>query len=255
MIRKKLSALSYGAGGEDPAKLFRHFDRDNSGNLDFGEFRSAIRKGAHITVAKMSDADLRKVFYAVDADDGGDVSLDELTEFIWGSGSTKQMRQAKRNQQKHRSKQRKLSSASPDAGFLKTTPSFERKVQSRESKPQGEKVVDGMPRFNLAALHVSADDTPGVGAYDLVRADTGSIAARAHAAKVAGQRRASSKPTSPRTPTIRPPSENEDALRRLRSGRCPIHAGEGAGGPVALGHTSGLAGKKHIITGRCTFNA
>ena len=89
-----------------------------------------------------------------------------------------------------------------------------------------------MPRFNLVALHVSTDDTPGVGSYDLVRADVDSIAARAHAAKVAGQRRASQKPSSPR-----------------------ICREEADGRPVGLAHTTGLAGKKPLITGRCTFNA
>eukprot|EP01044_Picomonas_judraskeda_P002122 COSAG03_NODE_142_length_11687_cov_11.710131_9_plen_1477_part_00 len=233
-VRKKLSALSYGAGGEDPVKLFSHFDRDNSGTLDFGEFRSAIRRGAQITVAKMSDAELRKVFNAVDSDDGGDVSLVELTEFIWGPIDAGRIQQIERDQQtrQRQQRQRKLGCASLDAGFLKPTPSFERKVQSRPSTTQGEKAVDGMPRFNLVALHVSTDDTPGVGSYDLVRADVDSIAARAHAAKVAGQRRASQKPSSPR-----------------------ICREEADGRPVGLAHTTGLAGKKPLITGRCTFNA
>ena len=51
--------------------------------MDFGEFRSAVRKGAQVTIAMMSDSELRKIFYAVDANDDGDVSLDELTSFIW----------------------------------------------------------------------------------------------------------------------------------------------------------------------------
>ena len=136
------------------------------------------------------------------------------------------------NSAQRQQRQRKLGCASLDAGFLKPTPSFERKVQSRPSTTQGEKAVDGMPRFNLVALHVSTDDTPGVGSYDLVRADVDSIAARAHAAKVAGQRRASQKPSSPR-----------------------ICREEADGRPVGLAHTTGLAGKKPLITGRCTFNA
>ena len=278
-MRKKLSSLSYGVGGEDPVRLFRHFDRDNSGTLDFGEFRSAVRKGAHVTVAMISDGELRKLFYAVDADDGGDVSLEELTDFIWGPSSAErimgmqqQQQQADmgssgdREKQRRRRQQKKLGFASPDAGFLKTTPSFERKLQAKASKQStrgpgsggNSKAVDGMPRFNLAALHVSADETPGVGSYDLIRADRGSIEARAQAAKKVGRRRATSKPISPRTSTIHPPSENDHALRELRSGRSHwvgSTAGEGAGGPVGLGHTEGLAGKKHIVTGRCTFNA
>jgi Ca2+-binding EF-hand superfamily protein len=31
-------------GKQDFAALFRHYDRDNSGELDFDEFRRAVRK-------------------------------------------------------------------------------------------------------------------------------------------------------------------------------------------------------------------
>jgi Ca2+-binding EF-hand superfamily protein len=44
MIRTKLRAASYSVGGVDWEKLFRHYDRDNSGELDFNEFSNAIRK-------------------------------------------------------------------------------------------------------------------------------------------------------------------------------------------------------------------
>ena len=31
--KRKLQAMSYGASGQDPSKLFAHYDRDNNGVL------------------------------------------------------------------------------------------------------------------------------------------------------------------------------------------------------------------------------
>ena len=86
-LKRKLQSLSYGIKGQDPRKLFGHYDRDNSGLLDFAEFQSAVRKGGHMTPAMLSDADLRKLFGAVDSDGSGDVSIEELTAFVWGNGN------------------------------------------------------------------------------------------------------------------------------------------------------------------------
>ena len=105
-LRRKLQSLSYGLKGQNPRKLFSHYDRDNSGEyvqqlsfkvfssqafvgwlraekkllhrLDWGEFQNAVRKGGHMNHAMLSDADLRKLFSAVDSDGSGDVSIDEL---------------------------------------------------------------------------------------------------------------------------------------------------------------------------------
>lgn len=84
-LKQKLKALSYGARGQDPRKLFSHYDRDNSGELSFSEFNNAVRKGGHVTLAACSDAQLRKLFIAVDEDGSGQVEISELTGFIWGN--------------------------------------------------------------------------------------------------------------------------------------------------------------------------
>ena len=84
-LKRKLQSLSYGSKGQDPHKLFSHYDRDNSGHLDFDEFRAAVRKGGHVTPAALSGSDLRKLFDGVDSDNSGDVSIAELTSFVWGS--------------------------------------------------------------------------------------------------------------------------------------------------------------------------
>ena len=86
-ITSKLRALSYGAAGQDPARLFRHYDRDNSGELELPEFTTAIRKGAELTTEDISDSDVAKLFSTTDIDGDGAVSIDELTQFVWGYSS------------------------------------------------------------------------------------------------------------------------------------------------------------------------
>ena len=83
--KRKLRSLSYGPKGQDPAKLFSHYDRDNSGELNFEEFKAAVRKGGHLSSAVLSDRDLLQLFAAVDTDGSNDVSIAELTSFVWGT--------------------------------------------------------------------------------------------------------------------------------------------------------------------------
>lgn len=84
-LRKKLQSMSYSTHGQDPRKLFSHFDRDNSGALELDEFKSAVRKGGQLTHSDITDAELRRLFEAVDIDNSGDVSIDELASFVWGA--------------------------------------------------------------------------------------------------------------------------------------------------------------------------
>jgi len=65
-------------------KLLRTDDRDNTGELDYEEFRRAVRKGGKVTTWELPDIQLRKLFATVDADGGGSVSIEELKDFVWG---------------------------------------------------------------------------------------------------------------------------------------------------------------------------
>ena len=80
----RLRSLSYGTSGQDPVKLFRHFDRKNRGGLDQREFGLAVRKGGALTRSQMSDTELRLLFQAVDKDSDGFISMSELRDFVWG---------------------------------------------------------------------------------------------------------------------------------------------------------------------------
>ena len=57
-VRQKFRAASYTMGKQDARKLFRHYDRDNSGGLEFDEFRGAVRRDAKLTSDFVSDPEL-----------------------------------------------------------------------------------------------------------------------------------------------------------------------------------------------------
>lgn len=87
-VRQRLKAHSYGgSAGKDPSKLFKHFDRENTGDLTFQKFRAVVRKVGRMTSAEISDKELQKVFDSLDVDGSGDVGVAELTAFVWASAS------------------------------------------------------------------------------------------------------------------------------------------------------------------------
>ena len=81
-VKRKMRAASYTVGGVDYAKLFHHYDRDNSGSLELDEFQSAIRRDAKISKKEVSDKELAAVFAAVDEDGGGSVDIDEFVAWL-----------------------------------------------------------------------------------------------------------------------------------------------------------------------------
>jgi hypothetical protein len=62
----KLRSLSYGTSGQDPVRIFRHYDRNNRGGLDQRDFTQAVRKGGALTRSQISDTEVRLLFKAVD---------------------------------------------------------------------------------------------------------------------------------------------------------------------------------------------
>eukprot|EP01043_Picozoa_sp_COSAG02_P055658 COSAG02_NODE_6490_length_3541_cov_4.703297_1_plen_480_part_10 len=84
-LRQRLRSLSYDNGGQNPAKLFQQFDADSSGALDYLEFTAAVRRGGKITRQWMSDTELKQLFETVDKNSDKEITLDELTEFVWGA--------------------------------------------------------------------------------------------------------------------------------------------------------------------------
>ena len=67
-LRRRFHAASYSFGRRDYHKLFTHFDRSNSGFLDMGHFRAAVRKDGRMTAQMISERALRTLFCIVDVD-------------------------------------------------------------------------------------------------------------------------------------------------------------------------------------------
>jgi Ca2+-binding EF-hand superfamily protein len=81
-LRSKFKACSYSLGGQDWEKLFRHYDRDNSGELDFDEFRRAVRRDVKVTPQMMPDIELREMFDHADASGDGAIDIDEFVGLL-----------------------------------------------------------------------------------------------------------------------------------------------------------------------------
>ena len=64
-------------------ELFREYDADGSGCIDYSEFNKAVRSpSCGINRAVLSDDELRKMFDAIDADGSGEMDLQEFTDFV-----------------------------------------------------------------------------------------------------------------------------------------------------------------------------
>lgn len=82
LLRRRLESAAYGFGGVDYAKVFHHYDRDNSGALDFDEFRRAVRKDAKVRPNEISDNELRELFDGIDEDCSGTIDIEEFGELL-----------------------------------------------------------------------------------------------------------------------------------------------------------------------------
>ena len=81
-IKHKLKAAAYGSKGINWKRLFRFYDRDNSGTLQFNEFKNAVRKDGKMTKQVLSDRDLRFLFKRVDRDGGGEIDINEFSKWL-----------------------------------------------------------------------------------------------------------------------------------------------------------------------------
>eukprot|EP00750_Incisomonas_marina_P027416 INCI6189.1.p1 GENE.INCI6189.1~~INCI6189.1.p1 ORF type:complete len:2493 (-),score=433.79 INCI6189.1:5030-12508(-) len=87
-FKRKLSAAAYVQGGVDFQQLFKHYDRDNSGELDLQEFISAMRRDAKLSSKDFSDAMLTKIFRSVDVDGSGEIDADEFIFWMEKDGAS-----------------------------------------------------------------------------------------------------------------------------------------------------------------------
>ena len=82
-VRLKLKAHSYST--QDPAKVFHHFGRANTGSLELAEFTAAVRKLGRVTVREIADEELRKLFESFDLDGTQKLCIADLMGFVFGN--------------------------------------------------------------------------------------------------------------------------------------------------------------------------
>jgi len=82
-VAKRLqSQLKFAMGATHPQKLFRRFDKDRSGTLNAEELKRLIRVELRVPPERLGDADIGALVLALDDDGGGDLSIDELVDFV-----------------------------------------------------------------------------------------------------------------------------------------------------------------------------
>lgn len=81
-LHSKLQAASYQAGGQDWEGVYRFFDKNNDGALQYTELHSAVRRDLRFPPRGLPDDDIAMLFQLLDADGGGSVGLEELIGFL-----------------------------------------------------------------------------------------------------------------------------------------------------------------------------
>jgi hypothetical protein len=95
-IRNKLRAAAHSQGGVNWPRLFKRYDRDSSGSLEWSEFRSVIRKDGKMNENTLHDTDLKFLFERVDINNNGDIDYNEFIQ--WLGNDDDYQRERKRNQ-------------------------------------------------------------------------------------------------------------------------------------------------------------
>ena len=62
-LRRRFGSAAYSFGRKDFSKLFRHYDRDNTGFLDLGQFRAACRKDGHVKASDVGEREIRCLYH------------------------------------------------------------------------------------------------------------------------------------------------------------------------------------------------
>jgi len=83
MVRAKLRSAAYGSGaGVDWVAMFNQYDSSGDGVLDLEEFTMAVRKSLKINPITLKDKDIKTLFKHLDNDKSGEISVEELTDFV-----------------------------------------------------------------------------------------------------------------------------------------------------------------------------
>ena len=86
-LKNRLQAAAYGRGdvgdsSDDWEELFKLYDSDGGGTLDFDEFKQVVRKHGRISVRDINDIELRQVFDLIDEDGSDEIDGEEFSEWL-----------------------------------------------------------------------------------------------------------------------------------------------------------------------------
>ncbi len=91
-LRRRFDSAAYSYGRKDFSKLFRHYDRDNSGFLDLAQFRAACRKDGHVKIGDVGEREIRCLYYLIDLDGDGQIGEADWLSFM-GAVDPRSLRQ------------------------------------------------------------------------------------------------------------------------------------------------------------------
>jgi Ca2+-binding EF-hand superfamily protein len=80
--KAKLRVLGVMNGEFSIEALFAHYDRDGDGDLDYYEFKTALRRDAQVPPRALPEAELRALFDAIDTDGDKSVSVEEFRAWM-----------------------------------------------------------------------------------------------------------------------------------------------------------------------------
>jgi Ca2+-binding EF-hand superfamily protein len=142
--KKKLTKLAEIHGVVDWSVLFNYYDRKGDGELQFSEFKAALRRDAYISPQQMPAEKLRALFEHIDDDGGGTVSISEFEAWMQQGPS-------------------KTVSGSPRHGIITQEDEDEEDVQARTHQEHREKagaaVRELLKKVSLEMLHVTKKET------------------------------------------------------------------------------------------------
>eukprot|EP01043_Picozoa_sp_COSAG02_P041560 COSAG02_NODE_3455_length_6707_cov_15.617736_3_plen_696_part_01 len=82
LLQRKLGAAAYSSGGIDAEKLFRRYDKDHTGMLEYDEFRLVVRRDVGIAESDVPDSELQEMYEFVDSDGSGTIGIDEFKSLL-----------------------------------------------------------------------------------------------------------------------------------------------------------------------------
>ena len=142
LVAQLRRGLYKAATGQDIVTMLRRWDHDGTGEINFEEFKDALRNQVKMPTASLHDEDLRALFAYVDEDDSGTVEPEELIAFL-KKGSGQRLRGASRLPETEEERRAKVLKQAHAAGQLEGM-AFERgsKGVARAKKKRAKATVE-----------------------------------------------------------------------------------------------------------------